>query len=96
MKRVRTKQVGFFPVAEVTKEIKRQRKPKNDEDPWLAKYKGVPPLEILKQFLERRKWYVQNYYPEQHKIVLQELELYSGVLTRIINNEKTKENEKRK
>lgn len=62
--------------------VKRQRRP-IETDPFLERFKGKPPLDILEAFLLSRKQYVTECYPETHKIVLFELNLYFDVLQRI-------------
>lgn len=86
MKRVRNSKTigfGFFPVAEVTKEIKRQRKPKEKEDPFIARHKGKSASVILLDFLKARRKYVQKNYTKQTQVVLMELDLYEDIVLRL-------------
>lgn len=84
MKRVRkqTTGFGFFQVPEVTKEIKRQRKPK-DADPFIERHKGKTASQILKEFIKNRRDYVQRNYSETNQIVLDELRLYEDIVNRL-------------
>lgn len=82
MKRIRKIQSPTLFEIEPTEPIKRQRRP-IETDPFLERFKGKPPLDILEAFLLSRKQYVTERYPETHKIVLFELNLYFDVLQRI-------------
>lgn len=82
MKRIRTIQSQTLFEIEPTEPIKRQRRP-IEKDGFLERFKDKPPLDIIEEFLLSRKQYVMERYPENHQIVLFELNLYFDVLQRI-------------
>lgn len=90
MKRTRKHStIGFFPVNEVVKEIKRQRRPKQ-VDGFIERFKGKDLFFVLENFLNDRKEYVTSRYsvnyPQSKDVVLFELNLYLDVLIRVKNN----------
>jgi hypothetical protein len=84
-KQTKIKSSGFFPVAEVIKEVKRQRKPKG-EDPFIVRHEGKTASEILLDFLKARRKYVNKNYPKQTQVVLMELDLYEDIVLRLVKS----------
>lgn len=85
MKRTRkkTSDNGLFQFEQIEKpKIKRERQIL--DDPFIERHKGKNALEVLDEFLQVRKEYIENHYPDNQQIVLFEWDLYHKVLQRVI------------